>query len=207
MLRTLALALALAWLAAGVCGAAQAPPARPSVTAAELQQRIDELVARVRAAQQADGSIVERREWTVGQTSLAVLALRAASVPPDDPAVQAAVRYLGKAGWGHAGVYETSLRLMALQSVDPVAYRAVMASDASNLVSWQDDSGGWGYPRPERPDASNAQFALLGLNAAATSGADASPTRSGRTPAATTPRARPTTAAGVTSPAAPPAAA
>ncbi len=142
------------------------------MTAAQLQQRIDTLVARVRAAQQRDGSLMERgrSQWAVGQTSLGVLALRAAGVPPDDPTVRSAVDFLGTHNVSDRGVYQTSLRLMAIQSVDAAAHRQLMIDDATNLVSWQDESGGWGYPRPERPDSSNTQFALLGLNAAETAG-------------------------------------
>ncbi len=174
MPRTVAFALALVFLAAGLCGPARGArqPQQPEVTAAQLQQRIDTLAARVRAAQQPDGSLMGRgqSQWIVGQTALGVLALRAAGAPPDDHTVQAAIEFLSKHKVGNRGVYETSLRLMAMESVNPAGHRDLMVADATNLVSWQNDDGGWGYPVPKRADCSNTQFALLGLNAAALSG-------------------------------------
>jgi hypothetical protein len=171
MARTLLWTLAALCLAAGVCRAQGQQEQQGRVTAAQLQRRIDELVARVRDAQRDDGAIMDRHQgqWAVGQTALGVLALRAASVPADDPAVRQAIDFLKGKDASSRGVYETSLRMMAMQSVDPVGLRAAIAADASRLISWQQNSGGWGYPE-SRPDASNSQFALLGLNAAAMSG-------------------------------------
>ena len=166
--------LALACLLAGaLCGAAlgqEQPPAK--VSAADLQRKIDELVADIRATQDANGALGERGrgEYSTGQTALGVLALRAASVPASDPLIQRAAQFLASVNVSSRGVYECSLRMMALQGVDPVAYRAVIAADASRLISWQGNGGGWGYPEPNRPDNSNSQFALLGLNAAVMTG-------------------------------------
>jgi len=174
MSKPLAVSLALVGLlAAACCGAALAQqPLRAEVSAEDLQAKIDELVDRIRATQAADGSLGDARrgQYSVGQTALGVLALRAASVPADDPVLARAVRYLTDKRLGSRGVYEAALRMMALESVDPVAYRLEIAADAERLISWQDASGGWGYPQPSRPDNSNSQFALLGLNAAAMSG-------------------------------------
>jgi len=151
--------------------------ARGAVTAEQLQGRLDRLVAGIRAAQREDGSFRgSNRQWIVGQTSLAILALRVADVPADDPAVRKGVEYLlGAAPDGDHGVYERSLEIMALQSVDPEAYRAPIAAGATYLAGAQQPSGGWSYSESGRTDNSNSQFALLGLHAAALSGVEIAP--------------------------------
>lgn len=149
--------------------------AEQRVTAERLQQKIDRLAARIRETQKADGALGDGRhaQWFVGQTALGVLALRAAGVPADDPVVQGAAEYLvSRDVRKDQGVYETSLRVMALASVDRRKYRPRISADARALILWQHASGGWGYPNPQRPDNSNSQFALLGLNAAAQSGVE-----------------------------------
>ncbi|GAH42842.1 unnamed protein product, partial [marine sediment metagenome] len=86
-------------------------------------------------------------------------------------AIRRGVAYLvgGPVG-GRRGVYQTSLKVMALQSVDPVAYQRQIAEGARYLMRVQEGSGGWSYSGPGTTDNSNSQFAVLGLNAAALSG-------------------------------------
>jgi len=147
-------------------------PCRAEVTAADLQRRIEALCEQIRAQQRADGAF-GRRQWSVGQTSLAVLALRSAGVSPDDPAVQRGVSYLLSQGvGGDRGVYETSLKVMALASVDPKAYSDTIGAGARYLIRAQQLNGGWGYRLEGRTDNSNSQFAVLGLHAAAGCGVD-----------------------------------
>jgi len=167
--RIVALACALA-VAAVLAGGRRAAA---EVTAEELQAAIDGLVVRIKAAQQRDGSWSGGRlgapgMWTVGHTALAVLALSSAGLPADDPAIRQGVRYL----LAHRGatVYEVSLRMMALQSVDAERYREQIRQNAEFLMAAQQESGGWSYNARGRPDNSNSQFALLGLRAAALSG-------------------------------------
>ncbi|MFO7958961.1 MAG: DUF4159 domain-containing protein [Candidatus Brocadiia bacterium] len=165
----------LAALVAAICF--RTPVARGAVTAEQLQARIDQLVADIRNAQRDDGSFrAPNRRWGVGQTSLAVLALRAAGAPKDDPAVSRGVQYLlDRTPDGDHGVYERSLEMMALQSVDPDAYRPQIAAGATYLVRAQQPSGGWAYGESGRTDNSNSQFAVLGLHAAALSGVEIAP--------------------------------
>ncbi len=142
------------------------------VTADELQQRIVQLTAAVRAGQSPNGSFVrERSSWPIGQTAFAVLALRSAGVPADDPAVTQGVEFLiGRQPKEEQGVYETALKIMALQSVDPVRYLDEISAGALYLIGAQQESGGWPYGKSGRTDNSNSQFAILGLHAAATAG-------------------------------------
>lgn len=164
----------LGWvLAAAVCLAA-ARPARAEVSALDVQRRVDALVARVKGRQQEDGSFLARQKrWPVGHTALAVLALRTAGVRADDPAVRMGAAFLVKRGTVSSyGVYQNSLRIMALESVDPDAYSDEIAASARYLMRAQQPSGGWTYGDSGRTDNSNSQFAVLGLNSAALSGID-----------------------------------
>ena len=102
---------------------ALAGPARAEVTADELQQRIDHLVAQIKGAQSRSGEIGAHAHdsWPVGRTSLAVLGLRAAGVPPQDRVLQKATEYLlANRADKQRGVYQTSLRIMALAALDPL---------------------------------------------------------------------------------------
>jgi len=144
-----------------------------AVSAGQLQDRVARLVTDIRLAQKADGAFIGRRgtQWPVGQTALAVIALHAAGVRADDPAIVKAVEYLATKKVGaRQGVYEKSLKTLALQTVDPVRYLPQIADGASFLVQAQQDGGGWSYGVSGRTDYSNTQFALLGLHAAALSG-------------------------------------
>lgn len=144
------------------------------VTADQLAGRINELVRDIKSKQDRSGAFSgggQGGSWPVGQTALGVLALRAAGVPGDDPVVSRAVEYLvANRAEGERGVYQVSLRIMALKSVDPKAHKDEIAAGARYLMRAQQGSGGWSYTHSGRSDYSNSQFALLGLNAAAESG-------------------------------------
>lgn len=143
------------------------------VTARDLQEKIEALVADVRAGQARNGAFGtrEKARWAVGQTALGILGLRAAGVPPDDEAIQRGVAYLlNHQPDKQQGVYETSLKVMALEGVNPAAHHEAIAAGARYLVRVQQASGGWSYGTSGRTDNSNSQFALLGLHSAAQSG-------------------------------------
>ncbi len=146
--------------------------AQQRVTAEELEGRIRELAAEVRLAQQESGAFGERayRQYMTGQTALAVLALRAAGGAPEQSLLKAGDYLADRLAKDSLGTYETALAVMALAQLDAERYRPSLESGARRLILWQTNSGGWGYPRPERTDNSNSQFALLGLNAAAEAG-------------------------------------
>jgi hypothetical protein len=169
--RAPALALAALGMAALPAALPGARPVEAAVTAAQLQSKIDSLVAELRRVQHEDGVFkLQMGRWPVGETSLAVLALRAAGVPPDDPAISRAARFLTRDPENAAaGVYQTALMAMALQATDWQRHREQIAACAAYLVSAQGTTGGWGYDKSTRPDNSNTQFALLGLHAAALS--------------------------------------
>ncbi len=140
------------------------------VQAAELQHEIDELTRSIRSAQKADGSFAGG-QWIVGKTSLAILALRAAGAPADDAGVRRAADFLARRqGNPDRGVYETSLKVLALQGVDARAYLPQIGAGAAYLVRAQQPSGGWSYELSGRADNSNSQYAVLGLHGAALGG-------------------------------------
>jgi hypothetical protein len=150
-----------------------ATDAAADVTAEQLERRIAALVLDIRAVQNDAGALASPRGWARGQTALGVLALRAAGVPADDPAIGKAVAYLlRRKRTQQYGVYERSLQIMALQSVDSKRFRKEIAEGADYLISAQQASGGWSYGESGTTDNSNSQFALLGLNAAALSGVE-----------------------------------
>jgi hypothetical protein len=169
--RLAAFAGALAVLLAGPA----LPGAWADVSPEQLGGRIDRLVADIRRSQDAKGAfgMQESQSWPVGQTALGVLGLRAAGIPPDDPTMTKAVEFLLSERTGDArGVYETSLKVMALESVDAKRYQDEIAAGARYLMRAQQGSGGWSYTAGGRTDNSNSQFALLGLNAAAQAGVE-----------------------------------
>ena len=175
--RSLVLLGALACILAGVVLCRSAPAQQ--VTAEQLDSEITRLVREIKGAQGADGSWrasasgSEISGWVLGTTSLAVLALSEAGVPPDDPALSRGLNFvLEKKA---ETVYEAALKIMALESIDAKRYAPQMAQPTGYLVGAQLSSGGWGYLKCRdctRPDNSCSQFALLGLRSAARSGLD-----------------------------------
>lgn len=161
-------------LVAAVCLLAPAA-ALGEVTPAALDGKIQQLAQDIRAEQKDDGSFGGGR-FTIGETSLCVLALLAADVPRDDPVVQNAARFLAQnAARDDRGVYQTGLQTMALRSVDARRYLPQIRAGAAYLIRAQQQSGGWSYGLSGRTDNSNSQFALLGLHAAALTGVTVPP--------------------------------
>jgi len=150
--------------------------AHGAVTREQLQGRIDGLVADIKGLQKARGQWSGRpgrgpSDWGVGQTALAVLALRSAGVAADDPSVSKGVKYLLA---NHTDqTYEAALKIMALEAVNAEKYHDEITRIALYLCDIQDPSGGWGYGDARgRTDNSNSQFGVLGLHSAARCGVD-----------------------------------
>lgn len=133
---------------------------------------------------------------TTGATALTILALRAAGVPDDDPAIVKALHtsILKEDKGGQwilhpqrvRGTYVVSLVAMALAELDVEKHRYRIQSLANRLAAGQLDSGQWTYRCGDRykarvrqarryGDNSNTQYAILGLRAAAMAGADIQP--------------------------------
>ncbi len=164
----------------------------------DLQPRINTAIAHgieyLKAAQQPDGSwpyaaAANAEDMTAGLTALALYALSASKVLPDDPAIRKGVRWTEqhKASYTPFGSYSTysaSLLVLALTRIDPVGQRSRIHRLAGSIVDGElgsdmwtyqlgssrtKDKGGQGEDRPRRMQAgdnSNSQFAVLSLWAA-----------------------------------------
>lgn len=173
----------------------------------ELQPRVNAAIqagiAWLKSAQHTDGSwsygSPERDEdMTAGLTALALYALAASKVPPDDDAIKKGLKWTEqhKAMYGPAGAfsnYSASLLVLALTRIDPVRHRARIFRLADGLVDSQLANDLWTYqlggsrtnpkereqPRPPvaAGDNSNSQFSVLALWASSALAGYAVPSR------------------------------
>lgn len=151
-----------------VCTSPASSLGQESVTPADVQQAIDELLQyfrRTQNRQAKDGPVGAwqgHQDQNTGLTSLVVLALLSAGRKPSDPEVARALDYIR--GERPMQVYEASLQAMAMCAAEPGRDRALIERDVQWLVQAQQDDGGWAY-RQERgaSDESNSQFAVLAL--------------------------------------------
>ena len=137
----------------------------------EVKRAIDRGIAYLKGVQKPDGS------WAVegngaercGTTAVAVIAMRSCGVPPNDPNIQRAMKYLRSFVATDAGQnYSLSLQTMAFCVVDPVADLALIRNNIALLERNQgkanEHSGGWYYTAGSgRSDLSNSQFSVLAL--------------------------------------------
>lgn len=109
-----------------------------------------------------------------GQAALAALAMIKAGVPKDDSALRETVKQALSASTsdgyaparsGGADIYETGVACMMMANLDPVAYRPMLRSAASYLISRQKGNGAWDYDSRtgDTGDCSISQYAVLGL--------------------------------------------
>jgi hypothetical protein len=141
------------------------PPAPPT---APLSLRVNRAITKgvklLRERQQADGSWGGfEGEHPGGQTALATFTLLRSGVRRSDEAVQRGLRFVLDTEF--KSVYSHSVRLLLLEALnDPATWRDPADRSLDFLVQTQVE-GDWAYPWGAA-DASNSQFALLGLRAA-----------------------------------------
>ena len=135
-----------------------------------VEQAIHRGIEYLKRQQNADGSWKEEGGGEkCGATAIAVLAMRSCGIPPNDPSVVRAMRYLRAFPAAHAGRnYSLALQTMAFCAVDPVSDFALITNNIRLLESNQNKmgahSGGWDYmPGGARTDLSNSQFSILAL--------------------------------------------
>jgi squalene-hopene/tetraprenyl-beta-curcumene cyclase len=175
-------------LGAALLGLALAPqplPAQPA-EAKTWDQTVSKAVGYLRRTQARDGS------WggaqAPGVTGLVVAGLmQTKAVGADDPMIEKAVKYIvglrdpsghlaGKGAATKLHNYVTSINVVALVSVDPVAHKATVDAATKFLrkLQWDEDEGkgpnsdfygGAGYDSKSRPDLSNTQMFLEALKA------------------------------------------
>lgn len=149
----------------------------------EVFEPIDEGLAWLRTRQYGDGS------WyhSVGITSLAALAFLNSGYDETDLSVKSAIEYIlsyvqadGSIGSDYYRTYETSIAILPLVATHNEAYSVTIENAKNWLVAsqWDEDCiwwnvnkenwyyGGFGYGSHSRPDLSNTQWALMGLDAA-----------------------------------------
>ncbi len=139
----------------------------------------------LKAQQADDGSwSIAGGQYTIGVTSLAVMALINSDVPVNSPEVQAGLSVLRSIGpegvGGPAQIYETSLAVMALCAAEqfdrdlPRIQRFARLIEESQVVEGN-GTGYWSYSLQNDGvrgggDASNGQYAILALRDAAYAG-------------------------------------
>ncbi|MCL4190931.1 MAG: terpene cyclase/mutase family protein [Thermoguttaceae bacterium] len=158
---------ALAWVSMAQTGAAQETP---GITAADVQQAIDEGVAFLKSQQRPDGSWPGYENYAGGATSLATLALLNCGVDPADESVAPALALLRQIPPQHT--YSTALQTMVFATAEPDRDGALLGRNVRWLeqsqAGWGPAAGGWSYRftpggQVMVTDNSNSQFALLAL--------------------------------------------
>jgi hypothetical protein len=119
----------------------------PAEPPAGRQDAIDRGVAGLRKRQRPNGSW---GEYGPGSTALVALALLEAGVPPSDPAVVAAARYVRHEAVRSAHNYSVSLAALFLERLGEKDDAPVVKSLVERIVAGQLPSGGWTYALPLR---------------------------------------------------------
>ena len=151
---------------------------------------IEKGVAHLRTLQEEDGSFKPFKEWRIGTTALAILALASAGVPGDDKQMQKALDWLfeqepektydrATALMAIDRVYTPAAELEAIRNGNlvrepkrklPGKRRAWVMEVAQDLMESAPSPGAWGYPTAGDLrmtfDLSNTQYAVLGMRAA-----------------------------------------
>jgi hypothetical protein len=148
----------------------------------ELREKVDAARAKavkfLKEKQDKDGSweglaLGQIAGMKGGVTALAALGLLEAGVPPNDPTVAKAVEYLAKLEPDKT--YVVSLRAQVLARVDAKKYAKAIQADADwfmdKAIRKAGKLQGWSYPANAIADNSNTHFAVMGLHAAAQTGA------------------------------------
>jgi hypothetical protein len=149
--------------------------------------------AYLRGTQRSDGSWQGNGrlgDFTVGVTALAVIAQINCDIPVDSPEVQRGLNYLRgltiDGVSGSAGIYETSLAVMALCAADQLDQDLPRIQLLAGLIEQSQERRGagaglWAYqirrnggPGGAGGDASNGQYAVLALRDAVQAGATVS---------------------------------
>lgn len=176
--------LVAALVAVGVLASAtpaRAAPQKPLVD--QVRDAIDHAVQYLRDQEAGKGDWEHvhadlQMSYAGGATSLVMLALLNAGVPPEDPVIQRGLRYLR--ALDSQQTYVVGLQTMVFQAAGEPADKVRIQRNAAWLLENRklDDASqlvGWGYGPGETrfrvPDNSNTQYALLGLHEARLGGA------------------------------------
>ena len=155
-----------------------------------VKSAIERGVKHLRTLQEEDGSFKPFKEYKIGTTALAVLALVASGVPADDKQIRKALSWMfdqdpdktydrAAALMAIDRVYTPENELLAIQRGNIVTHpkrdlpperRAWVMREAAELMASAPSPGAWGYPSGGNLrmsfDLSNTQYAVLGMRAA-----------------------------------------
>lgn len=147
---------------------ARAATAEADIDAEQVRASIDHAVAYLKRQQTAGGAWRDQIGYAGGVSSLATLALLNAGVPPDDEAMQKALKYLR--GLKSTQTYVVALQTMVFCAAEPKKDLLLIRQNAKWLEDTQvrsgERKGAWSYPAGPSGgggDPSNSQFALLAL--------------------------------------------
>lgn len=161
-------------LNAPVCPAQNRGSKQVIVNPETVQKSIDRSVNFLLSSQREDGGWDEVSDYPGGVTSLVVLSLLTAGLPPDHPKVASGLNYSRQRV--PRKTYSVSLQSMAFCAANPTKYAAEIQRNAEWLVKAQCKDGSWGYGEDgaSNGDPSNTQFALLALYESQRAGAQLS---------------------------------
>ena len=150
---------------------AQNPGRKIVVNPETVQKSMDRSVAFLLSGQKEDGGWDDYPDYPGGVTSLVVLALLNAGLPPDHPKVAAGLNYVRQRIADKT--YSVALQSMAFCAANPSKYAAEIQRSTEWLVKSQSADGSWTYGERggSNGDPSNTQFALLALYEAQRAGA------------------------------------
>jgi hypothetical protein len=132
------------------------PPPQPWLPPRK-QEKVDRAIERgvayLKKLQAKDGSWFSQgyhgSAYRVGQTALPALTLLKCDVPPDDPHVRKAARYVRSRVKGLDRTYDIALALLFLDRLGDPADEAALRTLTVRLIAGQTATGGWSYQCPK----------------------------------------------------------
>jgi len=142
-----------------------------AVDAVRIKVAVERGAGYLRKSQQADGGWNSwGRGHETGETALAGVALLAAGLPANDPAVQGAARLVRQQVARDSATYNISLAIMFLDRLGEAGDEPLLRRLSGSLAAGQCQDGSWSYTVPfdggvgqrgPAGDNSNTQFAAL----------------------------------------------
>ena len=148
--------------------------ARDEISSEAVQGAISRAIRHLKQGQKSRGNWTPCRGFSGGVTALCTLALLEAGVPPEDPTVRKAVKYLRTLrNSAEPQTYTIALQTMVYCRIGSPLDRSTIRDNVRWLEAEQISSGpkrgSWGYASGGG-DPSNTQFAILALHESALAG-------------------------------------
>jgi hypothetical protein len=135
---------------------------RASTLGQDVNLAIKKGIEYIRKEQKEGGPFKDENDpYVDGYTGLSMLALLKSGIPPSDPAIRNALKYIQSRPY--TKIYSAAARIMALEALqDREMTGEILAAAEWLLKNFHDKEGEWAYP-DGRVDLSNTQYAVLGL--------------------------------------------